>query len=257
METKNQEVKALIQIKDKENIFVRFINRLKTIFSKAKLIKNMENKIEMVIFDLDGTLWNTEDVFYEVTKEVVQKYNFLQEISKESITKTMGYSFSETAEVMMPYLEREKREEILQEILDNLAEKLTEVGGNVYEGLEDVLKELKKDYMLAIVSNCAGGYIESFLDSANLRNYFADFAAAAKMGVTKAEAIKAVIRRNNIKKAVYIGDTIKDFEACKTAEIQFIQAKYGFGEDLNTEFSLDNITELPDTLDVMLTSGKN
>lgn len=211
----------------------------------------------MVIFDLDGTLWDTEDVFFEVTKEVVNKYDFLQEITKDAISETMGYSFAETAEVMMPYLNKEKREKILQEILDRLAERLTEAGGNVYEGLKEVLIELNKNYKLAIVSNCAAGYIESFLDSANLRSYFEDFAAAAKMKVTKAQAIKAVIKRNNIKKAVYIGDTIKDLEACQDAELQFIQAKYGFGEDLKTEYSLNKITELPHTLNVMLTHNEN
>lgn len=209
----------------------------------------MENaKTEMVLFDLDGTLWNTEDVCYEVVKEVVDKYDFLQEITKETVSKTMGYTFEETAETFMPYLEKQKREEMLKEILDKAAQKLTEVGGNVYEGLEEVLIELSKKYELAIVSNCAAGYIESFLDSANLRKYFKDFAAAAKMKVTKSEAIQAVLKRNNITKAIYVGDTIKDFEASQNAKIEFIQAKYGFGEDLKTKYFINQITELPDIL---------
>lgn len=249
MENIKENNKVLIPMKkNKENLLIRIINSIKLLFVRPKKIEDIENVIEMIIFDLDGTLWNTEDVSYEVVKEIVKKYDFVQEITKDTIAKTMGCTFAETAEMFMPYLEEEKREEILQEILDMTAKKLTVVGGILYEGLEEVLIELKKKYKLAIVSNCAAGYIESFLDSSNLRKYFEDYAAAAKMKVTKAEAIKAVLERNNITKAVYVGDTIKDLEASQGAEMDFIQAKYGFGQDLKTKYSVDGITELPNII---------
>ena len=132
MENTQEENKALTLVKEKkENIFIKLINRIKSLFVKAKEIEDVDNKIEMIIFDLDGTLWDTEDVSYEVLKEIVNKYDFLQEISKETVAKTMGCTFAETAELYMPYLEKEKREEILQEMLDETAKKLTIVGGNV------------------------------------------------------------------------------------------------------------------------------
>lgn len=233
----------------KENIFVRMINSFKALFFRVKAVEKIDNKIEMIMFDLDGTLWDTEEVSFEVMNEVIRKYDNLKEITKEQVAQTMGCSFAETAEIYMPYLEKEERENYLQEMLDEVAVRLTTVGGNVYEGLEDVLIELTKQYKLSIVSNCAAGYIESFLESSGLGKYFIDFAAAAKMKVTKAEAIKAVLERNNIKNAIYIGDTIKDFEASKTAELQFVQAKYGFGADLQTEHSIENISELPKKLE--------
>lgn len=235
-------------IEYKESFFTKVKNFIFKIFAKVKGNENSKNKIEMIIFDLDGTLWNTEDISYEVINEIVEKYDFIEKISKDTVAKTMGCTFDETAEMYMPYLEKEKREEILQEILDATSKKLTEVGGIIYDGLEEVLIELKKKYKLAIVSNCAAGYIESFLYSSNLTNYFEDFAAAAKMKVSKTEAIKEVLKRNNITKAIYVGDTIKDFEASQGAEMEFIQAKYGFGQDLKTKYFINKITELPDVL---------
>lgn len=249
MQDTKEENKYLTLIeKNKENIFIRLINRFKLLFMRAKKIEDIENEIEMIIFDLDGTLWDTEDVSYDVVTEIVKKYDFIQKINKETIAKTMGCTFEETAEMFMPYLEKEKREEILKEMLDMTAEKLKVVGGNLYGGLEKVLIELKKKYKLAIVSNCAAGYIESFLDSSKLRKYFDDFAAAGKMKVTKSEAIKAVVERNNIIKAVYVGDTIKDLEASQGVKMDFIQAKYGFGQDLKTKYSINELAELPSIL---------
>lgn len=232
----------------KENIFVRMINSIKALFFKIKTVENIDSKIEMIMFDLDGTLWDTEEVSFEVMNEVIKRHDNLKEITKEQVAKTMGCTFAETAEIYMPYLEKEDREKFLQEMLDEVAIRLTNVGGNVYDGLENVLIELNKQYKLAIVSNCAAGYIESFLESSGLEKYFIDFAAAAKMKVTKAEAIKAVLERNNIKNAIYVGDTVKDFEASQVAELQFVQAKYGFGADLQTDHSIENISELPDVL---------
>lgn len=231
-----------------ENIFVRLINSIKALFFKAKEFDTIDNKIEMIMFDLDGTLWDTEEVSFEVMNEVIKRHDNLKEITKEQVARTMGCSFSETAEIYMPYIEKEEREKYLQEMLDEVANRLNSVGGNVYDGLEDVLIKLNKKYKLSIVSNCAAGYIESFFESSGLGKYFVDFAAAAKMKVTKAEAIKAVLERNNIKNAIYVGDTIKDFEASKIAELKFVQAKYGFGEDLKTDHSIENISELPKAL---------
>lgn len=239
--------KSIILVNEKKNIVITIMNKIKSFFNKSKTDKN---QIKMVMFDLDGTLWNTEEVTYQVANEIVNNYEFLKEITKETVAKSMGVTFEETAEMFMPYLDKEKREDIFQEMLDLLANRLTIVGGAVFEGLKETLIELSKKYKVSIVSNCAAGYIESFLDSSNLGEFFVDFAAAGKMKISKAEAMKIVLQRNDIKntEAVYLGDTIKDLEASKNAGIRFIHAKYGFGRNLVTDYFVDEIKELPELL---------
>lgn len=206
-------------------------------------------KYDMIIFDLDGTLWETEKISYKTANAVLKKYESDKVISMEVIKSTMGRTYAETAEMYMPYYDVEKREKILGQMLDLNARILSEFGGNVYKNLEETLEILSKNYKLAIVSNCADGYIESFLKSSKLDKYFVDYMAAAKYKVAKAEAIRQVIQRNNIDSAIYVGDTINDYKATLGADIDFIQAKYGFGEDLRTEYSIDDISELPELLE--------
>lgn len=206
-------------------------------------------KYEMIIFDLDGTLWETSEVSYQNANRVLKKYNNRVEISQETVNKTMGCTFAQTAEMYMPYYEEKKREFILKEMLDSVSKTLSIVGGNVYTNLEESLKKLKENYELAIVSNCDAGYIESFLESAKLEKYFKDFMAAAKMKIPKSEAIKRVINRNNIASAIYVGDTINDANAAKGAGIEFIHAKYGFGRNVEANYYIDKIIELPDLLE--------
>ncbi len=206
-------------------------------------------KYEMLIFDLDGTLWETEWISYKTANAVLKKYEADKEITMDVIKSTMGCTYAETAEMYMPYYDTEKREKILGQMLDLNAQILSEFGGNVYKNLKETLEKLSENYKIAIVSNCADGYIESFLNSSRLEKYFVDYMAAAKYKVTKAEAIRRVIERNNINSAIYIGDTINDYKATLGADIDFIQAKYGFGEDLGTEHSIDDISELPELLE--------
>ena len=206
-------------------------------------------KYEMIIFDLDGTLWETEKISYKTANAVLKKYEPNKEITMEVVKSTMGCTFAQTAEMYMPYYDVEKREKILGEMLDLNAIILSEFGGNVYKNLKETLDVLSQNYKLAIVSNCADGYIESFLHSSKLENYFIDYMAAAKYKVTKAVAIRQVIERNSINSAIYVGDTINDYKATIGAEVDFIQAKYGFGEDLCTEYSIEDISELPKLLD--------
>lgn len=48
-------------------------------------------------------------------------------------------------------------------------------------------------------------------------------------GLNKDENIKLIVKRNNLKNPVYVGDTQGDFLACKNANVPFIFAAYGFG----------------------------
>ena len=55
--------------------------------------------------------------------------------------------------------------------------------------------------------------------------------------------------QNELKNAVYVGDTVKDEEASKNAGIKFIYAKYGFGKNVKAQYSINSINELPDVLE--------
>ena len=53
---------------------------------------------------------------------------------------------------------------------------------------------------------------------------------------------------NNITEAIYIGDTVKDYQASRGAEIPFIHAKYGFEPEFEYEYYIESIEQLPNYL---------
>lgn len=95
-----------------------------------------------------------------------------------------------------------------------------------------------------IVSNCIEGYIESFLNSSNLTDYFKDYESNGRTKLSKGENIKLIIERNNIKKAIYVGDTISDKEAADYAKIPFVYASYGFGNVEQYDYKIDEINDI-------------
>lgn len=239
----------------KENIFTKFINKIKSLFIKKlpdikEEVVQKEQDFEMVIFDLDGTLWNVEETTLESANEYLELNGFEYRVTMDDVKSTMGCTFAETADRYFPMLAtREERDELLGKVLDYNNQRLVKVGGNLYPNLEETLKVLKEKYRISIVSNCAGGYIEAFLESSGLGEYFEDFMAAAKEKLSKADTIKKMIEKNNVKNAIYIGDTIKDKEAAEGAGIEFVQALYGFGENLGTVYSVAEIEFLPSLLE--------
>jgi phosphoglycolate phosphatase len=62
-------------------------------------------------------------------------------------------------------------------------------------------------------------------------------------GNKKADMIRSIIKKHNIKKAVYIGDTKGDMEAASGAGIDFIQMTYGFDKPLEGATKFKNMSE--------------
>ena len=213
--------------------------------------------MKALIFDLDGTLWETLERTWISVNEIVQKYDYLKEISRETIDLGMGTTVEECAELYMPYLSPELRVKHLLEMLEWNAKQLEIYGGNVYPNLEQTLIKLKEKYVLGIVSNCGEGYIESFLHTSKLEEYFQDFIAAGALKLSKSDAILKLMKDNNITEAIYIGDTVRDYQASQGANIPFIHAKYGFEPEFEYKYYVNSIGQLPDFLEYIENKKNN
>ena len=70
-------------------------------------------------------------------------------------------------------------------------------------------------------------------------------------GTEKGQTILELMRRNGITDAVYVGDTQGDYEATLVAGIPFIWAAYGFGNPEGYAARIDDIGQLPQTLQTL------
>ena len=206
-------------------------------------------QIEAIGFDLDGTLWNSTAPVLRAWQRICRKDPRVKKIPQESdIRGIMGLTLEEIARRLFPDLSLEQGMEILEECCEEERQEICRTGGQLFEGLEDTLRELSKEYPLYIVSNCHSGYIEAFLEYHRLGQYFCDHEDYGTTYLPKGENIRLVMERNHWKNSIYIGDTEGDHQAALTAGIPFIHAAYGFGQVQEASRRLQDIRELPGLL---------
>ena len=203
-------------------------------------------KYEAIMFDLDGTLWDATDNIIKAWDMAISEFDELKDrhITKKELQSVFGLPMDTITDILFPELSDERQREVLKRCCEVENDYLNEHGGVLYPGLLDTLKKLCGTHKLFIVSNGQAGYIESFLNSQDLWDYFTDIRNWGDNPVSKGENIKLVMEKNNIKNAAYIGDTQGDADAAAYAGIDFIFASYGFGKVKEYKYSIDSITEL-------------
>ena len=202
-------------------------------------------KINAIIFDLDGTLWNTVDSCLKATSLVKEEHkDITRDVTREQIESAMGKTSDEIINIYYGYLPREKGEEYANEAFSKNVENLLKEGGRLYPNTRETIINLSKKYKLYIVSNCVKGYIESFFNTSGLKDYFDDYESYGNTLLSKGENIKLVIERNNLQNPIYVGDTSGDMEGAKIAGIPFVYAAYGFGDVESFDYKIDDISEL-------------
>lgn len=208
-------------------------------------MKNCLENIDSMIFDLDGTLWDASEQIANSWNLILPKYNVCKtKITTDELKGYMGLPLDDIINKMFKDMDKKEVNALVKECCEFQNEYLKNNGATLYDKIEDTLKELSKKYKLFIVSNCEDGYIESFLEFYNFDKYFGDFECPGKSKLLKAENINLVIKRNNLKNPIYIGDTHMDSEAAKKAGVPFVFVSYGFGDTKQYEYKIDKFEDL-------------
>ena len=209
----------------------------------------------MIIFDLDGTLWDSG-------KEVADSWNLVissclssskdasfKPLTVDDIHGVMGMNMKEISELLLPDYKGSDKQKIFKECEKFEVEYINKHGGKLYRGVPETLMKLKASgYKMAIVSNCQTGYISAFLNSMGMHDFFCDYEEWGRTLRSKAENIRLVMERNGCRKAIYIGDIQKDIDSAHSAGIPCIHAAYGFGEVKDADYIIKDFSELPSVL---------
>lgn len=182
---------------------------------------------------MDGTLWDSRQSIVGNWNEVLIAYGLLENPLKASdMNPYMGSLADRVLRSLFPDISEETIQSIMNEIVKKEADFIRKNGGILYKHVKETLPKLKEKHQLYIVSNCNKGYIEAFLDYYNFHNFFTDFEEYGRTGKPKSENIRLLMERNNLKatQSIYIGDTLTDYKAAKSNELDFVFCEYGFGE---------------------------
>lgn len=198
-----------------------------------------------IIFDVDGTIWDTTHVVKEAWNEAMDEMNLsYAHVTADVLKMNFGLPMIDIIKNILPNEPDSIRQQFMPLCYEKEDEFLKRTPGDLYPNMIESIKSLASKKPLFIVSNCQGGYIELLLEKTGLNDYFKDFTCPAYTDKLKAENIKIICERNNIKKPIYVGDTNMDHEACKKAQVPFVFCSYGFGQTENPNYTIDDISEL-------------
>ena len=200
----------------------------------------------MLIFDLDGTLWDSGREVAAAWNGVLRKRcPHAALLTAEDIRNVMGKTMDEIARILMPDMEAERRKVVFDECMDHENEYIAVHGGRLFPKVRETLEKFLTDgYKMSIVSNCQKGYINAFLVSMDMKKYFCDTEEWGATGLGKDENIRLVMKRNGFEKALYVGDTHGDETAARKAQIPFVYAAYGFGDAQNPDGEIQEFSDL-------------
>lgn len=188
--------------------------------------------LDSVIFDVDGTLWDSTSQVALSWQATCRKLGVPSEhITGKRLQKEFGKTMEDIGYSLFPDLPPEEAVRITKQACDDEIDYLRKDPPSVYPDVPELFKKLfERQTQILIVSNCQSGYIEALLDTSGLSAYVRGHLCPGDTGYAKAGNIALARRRWHLARTAYAGDTIGDFNATKEAgDIPFIFASYGFG----------------------------
>ena len=170
-----------------------------------------------IVFDFDGTLADTFDVFKTIATTEYGEYDFDLELFK-----------SKGAKEMLKQLDIPRWK--IPGMILNVTSKLRSSNDiKLFPGIIDLLNTLKKDYKIGVVSSNSQEIINGTLKEYNIEHLF-EFVYSESSLFGKHLVLERMCRKHNIDRAdvIYVGDEDRDIVAAKKAKIKTIAVTWGF-----------------------------
>ncbi len=205
--------------------------------------------IDSLIFDLDGTLWDTcAQCAIAWNNVLVAEGIEYRNISADDVRAVTGKPHEECIRLTFRDLTEEQVTRISNATMIEDNRVIEQQGGALYEGVLAGLDVLRNRFPLFIVSNCQSGYIETFLRLNNLEFAFEDIECWGNTGLQKGKNLKSIIDRNELLNPLMIGDAEGDEIAARECSIPFAYVEYGFGTCISPEFRFASFPDLVNRL---------
>ena len=190
-------------------------------------------KYESIIFDIDGTLWDSRALIAEGYNIQLRKEGLHHlQTNADVLLQLFGRTMSDIADNLFPEFAPEERYALMDRCIASEDAYLESHPCDTiaYPDIKTTMEELAKNHRLFIVSNGQKGYPQLAARKLKVDHLISGYLSYGDTGTHKGETIRILMKDHHIENAVYVGDTQGDYEATVDAGIDFIWADYGFGK---------------------------
>ena len=202
-----------------------------------------------VMFDFDGTLADSSDIFMNAWNTYADQYDY-DPVVKEDLILTRNLTIQQRAKQFR--FPMHKLPVILPKIYRYFKENVTEV--KLFDGIKEMLDTLsEKDYEITILSSNAKENIELLLKQEQIHSVSQVLTSSKLFG--KDTVIKKFLKQKQLapEQLLYVGDEVRDIMACNKVNVPFLWVSWGLDgyemiEKENPKYVVHTPKELLDTL---------
>jgi len=200
--------------------------------------------VKLVIFDVDGVIFDIVDAIRETVEEGIEKYKIKTET--QDAMRQVAHLLEVVQSIPFPQIILNSYDLLNIDMLNQytLLTKLRIAASfysnfrakkescDLFPGIEDLIKGLnKKGYKLAILSNNKKSYVIEALEKRQLTKYFDEILGFNEVEKTKPdpEGLIKIMQKFNVKpeQCIFIGDMVTDILAGRAAKIKTIAVSSG------------------------------
>lgn len=187
----------------------------------------MKKKYKLIIFDFDGVLADTFDIFIASINNIFRKVG-RREIKKNEIGKLKDLSIRD----MFKYLEINPLEILIfaNKVKQQMAEPINKI--KIDSELKDKIKQVKNSHIeMGIITSNSKENVERFLNKNNLQIF--DFILGNISAFNKHKSINKLVKKKklNPEEVIMIGDEVRDVEAAKKSGIKIAAVTWGYDSE--------------------------
>ncbi len=201
----------------------------------------------LLIFDLDGTLFCTESVTVPAVEEMCLAAG-VPCPSADMICRFFGKpaaDFHRWIQTVLPV-------EFIS-LLDEREIELIKKRGRLYPGVRQVMEQMHlKGFTMIICSNGTPRYVHEVVSATHIQSCFEALLMPQIIADTKSSMIRNYLSMHRYERVFIIGDRVEDVQAGIDNGIPVIGVLYGYGrgnELAGAAAIIDSISELPDRID--------
>ncbi|QHT46238.1 HAD hydrolase-like protein [Bacillus sp. SB49] len=211
-----------------------------------------------VIFDMDGTLFQTNLVLESALDDA---FDYLRNSGKwegqtpiELYREIMGVPLPEVWKALMPDHSEEDRRLTDAFFLARLLHHIKEGNGALYPHAGETLRLLKeKGCRLFIASNGLIDYLQAIVRCYSLDEWVTEtFSIEQIDSLDKADLVKEIVNKYDLKDAVVVGDRLSDIRAAETNGLVSVGCRFDFAKEEELAEADYIINELQDLLPVVM-----